>query len=135
MADAGADLDLTLERLISAPLTARAAVQSLLPGPTDDAFSQLALLATSEVVTHALTRGAGSCQLRAWHVQASGWLRVEVTDHGGGPLPPISTDPHAPDPMIDDVGSLRLAVLLEVASAWGVDQSPFGRTTWFEIAR
>ena len=149
MSDGDADLDLVLERVITAPLIARSAVHRLLSGPKDDAFSQLALLATSEVVTHALTRGAGPCELRAWHVPASGWLRIEVTDHASAHLPPISIAPtdaagdqsdHAGEGEdvvvdIDDVGSLRLAVLLEVASAWGVDHSPFGRTTWFEIAR
>ena len=157
MSDGDADLDLVLERVITAPLTARSAVHRLLSGPKDDAFAQLALLATSEVVTHALTRGAGPCQLRAWHVPASGWLRIEVTDHASARLRPISIGAaHAPaapadDGLdehddrddhgegdtndIDDVGSLRLAVLLEVASAWGVDHTPFGRTTWFEIAR
>lgn len=153
MSDGDADLDLVLERVITAPLTARSAVHRLLSGPKDDAFAQLALLATSEVVTHALTRGAGPCQLRAWHVPASGWLRIEVTDHASAHLRPISigptdtpaapahdhseTDDHGEGDAndVDDVGSLRLAVLLEVASAWGVDHTPFGRTTWFEIAR
>jgi hypothetical protein len=129
-------LDLTLDRVITAPLAARSAVHSLLNGPTDDAFSQLALLATSEVVTHALTRGSGACRLRAWHVAASGWLRIEVTDNASAQLPRIATSSEThPDIDVDEVGSLRLAVMLEVASAWGVEHSPFGRTTWFEIAR
>ena len=76
---------------------------------------------------------------RVWHSASSGWLRIEVTDHATAHLPPISIGDAVEAAGIiadvDDVGSLRLAVMLEVASAWGVDHSPFGRTTWFEIAR
>jgi hypothetical protein len=31
------------------------------------------------------------------------------------------------------MGGLRLAVLLEVPSAWGIERTPFGRIIWFEV--
>ena len=96
---------------------------------SDDELWENALLATSEIVTHSLTQASGECRLAAWHSPQSGWLRVEVTD-GGGEMPSLVNDPNHPE-----LGGLRLAVLLEVPSAWGIETTPFGRTVWFEIHR
>ncbi len=129
MADLIPDLEIGLDRVITAPHDARAAIRALLGAASDDGLWENALLATSEVVTHSLTYASGECRLAAWHSPQSGWLRVEVTD-GGGEMPSLVNDPSHPE-----LGGLRLAVLLEVPSAWGVETTPFGRTVWFEIHR
>jgi hypothetical protein len=129
MAELIPDLDISLDRVISAPHDARAAIRGLLGDAATDSFWQNAVLATSEIVTHSLTHSSGECHLSAWHSPASGWLRVEVTD-GGGEMPSLIADPSHPE-----LGGLRLAVLLEVPSAWGIERTPFGRIVWFEIHR
>lgn len=129
MADLAPDLQIVLERVISAPHDARIAISNLLGRAANDEFWNNALLATSEVVTHSLTYAAGDCRLSAWHSPKSGWLRVEVTD-GGGEMPsPVGDSGHP------EIGGHRIAVLLQIPSAWGIEQSPFGRMVWFEVQR
>lgn len=127
MPDLLPDLEIGLDGVISAPHDARNAIRTLLGSVGGDEFWQNALLATSEIVTHSLTNGSGSCRLSAWHSPGSGWLRVEVTD-SAGELPSL-----VPDSSHPELGGLRLAVLLQVPSAWGVERTPFGRTVWFEM--
>jgi hypothetical protein len=127
MSDSAPDLDLSLERVITAPHDARAAIGALLGDASNDDLWENALLATSEIVTHSLTHASGECKLVAWHSPAAAWLRVEVTD-GGGELPNLVSDGTH-----QEVGGLRLAVLAEIPSAWGVEQTPFGRVVWFEV--
>lgn len=131
MTDVQPDLALRLERMTSAPHDARRAVGQLLGDVAGDEFWQNALLATSEIVTHSLTDSPGAAHLAAWYAPSSGWLRVEVTD-GGGEMPGLGADRSASSDHAE-MGGLRLAVLLEVPSAWGVEQTPFGRVIWFEV--
>lgn len=131
MTDVRPDLEMKLERMTTAPHDARSAVRQLLGAAAEDEFWQNALLATSEIVTHSLTNTSGESRLSAWYTPATGWLRVEVTDGGGG-MPSLGPG-SAPDSGHPEVDGLRLAVLLEVPSAWGIERTPFGRIVWFEV--
>lgn len=133
MTDVRPDLEMPLERMITAPHDARSAVRQLLGDAAEDEFWQNALLATSEIVTHSLTHTSGESRLSAWYTPATGWLRVEVNDGGGempSPVPGTAAGSGHPE-----MGGLRLAVLLEVPSAWGIEHTPFGRIVWFEVHR
>ncbi|MEO7397503.1 MAG: hypothetical protein ABIW84_02960 [Ilumatobacteraceae bacterium] len=129
MTDVQPDLEIRLERVISAPHDARFAVRRLLADAAEDEFWQNALLATSEIVTHVLTNASGECSLSAWYSDSPGWLRVEVAG-GGGEMPDTNTGSAHPE-----MGGLRLAVLLEVPAVWGMEHTPFGRIVWFEVHR
>ncbi len=127
MSNGPPDLEIRLERMTTAPHDAREAVKHLLDEDAESDFWQNALLATSEVVTHALTHGSGDACLSAWYSASTGWLRVEVAI-GGAEMP--STDGVRSESGMD---LLRLAVLLNVPEAWGIERTPFGRVVWFEV--
>ena len=127
MTNAGPDLELRLDPIITAPHDAREAVRQLLADAAEDEFWQNALLATSEIVTHSLMHAADEVRLAAWYSASPGWLRVEITG-GSGEMPQQAVSSDHPE-----VGELGLSVLLEVPSAWGIEQTPFGRVVWFEV--
>lgn len=108
-----------------APRAARRAVADcctrVAAGPV---CSASAAVMTSELVTNALLHGAGPITLG---VDCGPVLcRVEVRDHD--PRQPASPAGH------DDAEHGRgLLIVDALASAWGVDDVPPGKTVWFEI--
>ncbi len=87
----------------------------------DDGF----LLCLSEVVTNAILHAGTSIVVYA--AQVDGVVRVEVSD--GSVLPPSrrEVDPDSPT-------GRGLLLLDTLATAWGVDVRPDGKTVWFETA-
>ena len=84
----------------------------------------LAVLATSEVVTNALVHGSGAVGLRvhAGPVQ----VRIEVGDD----------NPRHPRlrPLDEQAqGGRGMMILDAVSSAWGVVDMPVGKIVWFEV--
>jgi serine/threonine-protein kinase RsbW len=85
-----------------------------------------ALLVVSELVTNAVMHGDGPVRVRVLH--CSGYLRVEVSDDGGGDVIMRDTDP-------ESTGGRGMLVVAHVARAWGViGRAPAGKTVWAEVA-
>jgi anti-sigma regulatory factor (Ser/Thr protein kinase) len=83
-----------------------------------------ALLLTSELVTNAVIHGHSDVQLQ---VSTDGTLlRVDVADDNSRLPRQRQPDPHA----LDGRG-LQIVELL--ATRWGVDEEPIGKTVWFEL--
>jgi anti-sigma regulatory factor (Ser/Thr protein kinase) len=83
-----------------------------------------ALLLTSELVTNAVIHGHSDVQLQV--CTDGGLLRVDVGDDNSRLPAPRSAD----DDALDGRG-LQIVKLL--ASRWGVDKEPLGKTVWFEL--
>jgi anti-sigma regulatory factor (Ser/Thr protein kinase) len=81
-------------------------------------------LLTTELVTNAVLHGGGLDRL---HLQAlPAGIRVEVSDRSNhGPLPGV---------VPDDAGTGRgLLLVAQIASRWGVERGPEGKTVWAEV--
>jgi anti-sigma regulatory factor (Ser/Thr protein kinase) len=83
-------------------------------------------LAMSELVTNAVTHGRGAVEvaLRC----ADGFVRVDVTDHGGGH--PAMRPAGGPR---DAIGGWGLRLVDEVADDWGTDVSEGRTTVWLRL--
>ena len=91
-----------------------------------DDLTDVAALLVSEVATNALVHGSGDVQVVA-HAEGDG-LRVEVQDD----------EPQLPQPRQAgalDEGGRGLALLDALATTWGTDSRPDGKTVWFELRR
>ena len=93
---------------------------------TPNVDADMVALATSEVVTNALTHAGGDVTLTVR--LDDGTLRVEVGDTSGT-LPVVG-------PFTPDATSGRgMYIVDSVADAWGVDQVPDdGKVVWFAMA-
>ena len=89
----------------------------------DDTADVLALL-VSEVATNAVVHGTGEVQVRVSVVRRL--LRVEVADESSRLPTPRTADPEAE-------GGRGLALVAALASDWGVERTPTGKTVWFEL--
>ena len=104
---------------------ARRFIDLTLTGWGCDALVDAAVLLVSEVVTNAILHARSDIEV---HVASRGTvMRIEVTDHGDG------------DPVMrsysEDASSGRgLAIVEQVASAWGVTKVAGGKRVWFEVA-
>ena len=105
-----------------APALARAALAATTIGIPVDAFDSAALL-TSELVTNSV-RHSGSPWVEVAFTLGTGMLRIEVSDQSRQTVQPRT-------PGIDGGWGLRL--LGELATRWGVDRQPAGKTIWFEL--
>jgi transcriptional regulator with XRE-family HTH domain/anti-sigma regulatory factor (Ser/Thr protein kinase) len=105
-----------------APALARAALAATTIGIPVDAFDNAALL-TSELVTNSV-RHSSSSWVEVAYTLGIGTLRIEVSDQSRETV-------HARTPDIDGGWGLRLVG--ELATRWGVDRQPAGKTIWFEL--
>jgi len=125
-----ATVDLSLERSFLAPdvtsvRAARAFVrrQCHLLGLPVDACDDVVVL-SSEIVTNAITHGRS--EARVTITSADGRLRLEVSDDNS----------RHPEPAAEDVDALDgrgLNLIEQLASRWGVQDDPYGKTVWFEL--
>lgn len=102
---------------------ARQLVRELVAQSASPELSADAELLTSEVVTNALVHAGGPIVLSARHVRAG--VRVEVSD--GSPHSPIVRE------YGELAGTGRGLRLLDLLARWGVDETPTGKTVWFEL--
>ncbi|MDF1605671.1 ATP-binding protein [Nocardioides sp. YIM 152315] len=110
----------------SAPV-ARTVVRRLLDDAgVDTEVRQTAELLATELVSNAVEHGGGSSYLDA--VVGPDAVRLEVTD----PNPALPT----PSPSLDDLDERGRGLLLiaALASRWGAERHPPGKTVWCEIA-
>jgi anti-sigma regulatory factor (Ser/Thr protein kinase) len=89
------------------------------------ASSDTVALLTSEVVTNSVLHAYGP-QVRVRVLDRGLRLRVEVFD--GSPVLPVPRK--APTSAVNGRG---IALVDELALAWGVDVHPDGKTLWFEV--
>jgi anti-sigma regulatory factor (Ser/Thr protein kinase) len=119
-----------LERDLSAPARARAAIRSATAPLGEDAACVLTLL-VSELVTNAVihpaSRAGDRIGLRI-EVGAHG-VRVEVSDAGGG------FDPDHPEPRPPERGGRGLLLVDRLSSRWGAGRTGAGVRfrVWFEL--
>ena len=106
-----------------APSLARAAITTTAVGIPTEVFHN-ALLLTSELVTNSF-KHSGSRWVELGIVVDAEQLRVEVSDEGTATV-------RARTPDLE--GGWGLALVAEVATRWGVEREPEGKTIWFELA-
>lgn len=114
---------LQLDHDASAARTARRAVRDVLTRHAAETRDQAVLLA-DELVTNALVHGQGRIGLRV--EDSAGWIRVQVSDLG--PARPIVQLPGA-----DDEHGRGLVIVDALATAWGVEETPTGKSVWFRL--
>ncbi len=116
---------LTLRPVPTSAGAARRFIDLTLTGWGCDALVDSAVLLVSEVVTNAILHARSDIEIR---VAAHGHvLRFEVTDHGDG-------DPVRRDYSDEATSGRGLAIVEQVASAWGVTRVAGGKLVWFEVA-
>jgi anti-sigma regulatory factor (Ser/Thr protein kinase) len=123
-------LRLELERDVSAPAIARAAVsERAIELGVDGSFGNTLILLVSEVVSNAVRHSPGPADapIKLLATMSEEKIRVAVTDAGEGFTPRA----REPDSLSDGYG---LYLLDKAASSWGVE-STGGTTVWFELLR
>ena len=83
-----------------------------------------AALLVSELVTNAVLHARAPVDIRVRKGRYE--LRIEVYDEGAGVPLPIFTD-------IDASAGRGLGLVQAIAACWGVDDTPSGKTVWFEL--
>lgn len=96
------------------------AVQERSPGVDCDTVALL----VSEIATNALVHGTGDVRLRVVPQPRS--VRVEVLDGS-------TSVPTKRAAAVLDEGGRGIALVEAMASDWGVDVTPEGKTVWFEV--
>ena len=118
------DLTLRFESIEELSI-ARAGLRSLLATSGDLAFTCDAVLAASELLTNCIIHTNDACLLTAWFQPVPPVVRVEVVDCSRD-LPHLKIG----DPV---AGGRGLRIVDVVATRWGVEPRPQGKTVWFEI--
>ena len=108
----------------SVPL-ARLVVIDFLRRNGSDSAVDVASLLTSELVTNAVVHGATTVALSA--TLSNHRLRVEASDHS-------SKVPAVRRAGSGDTGGRGLVVVASLATDWGFELRPTGKSVWFELA-
>lgn len=115
---------------VTAPATARHVVREVCPlWHVDDDLQETAQVVVNELATVAVGR-AGTAELTLERGQ--GGLRLAIQD-ACLTAPPSRPQRHTVDPRQRELG-LRLDMLGNLTMAWGVDDTPGGKTAWAIIA-
>jgi anti-sigma regulatory factor (Ser/Thr protein kinase) len=129
--DQAADLAQVSEATVpcgpEAPFLARRTVSCWLEGRTHAQLHEDAGLLVSELVTNSVQH-AGQPPGAPIHIRAAavnGLVRIEVQDHGLGPVRPRAPGPRS--------GGYGLHLVNVLAARWGVSHDP-GTRVWFELA-
>jgi anti-sigma regulatory factor (Ser/Thr protein kinase) len=110
-----------------APFLARTAVSRWLNGRAHAQLHEDACLLVSELVTNSV-RHAGQPVGAPVHIRATAVadvVRIEVHDHGHGPVRPGAPGPRP--------GGFGLQLVNQLAARWGVSHD-HGTRVWFELA-
>lgn len=83
-------------------------------------------LLVSELVTNAVVHGDSAAQVSV--VLEPDALRVEVADEGVGSVAPR-------DATDEETSGRGIALVEAMARRWGVEETPRGKTVWFEVER
>jgi DNA-binding NarL/FixJ family response regulator len=108
------------------PRGARRFVVDVLERAEAGDLGEIASLLVSELVTNAVVHARTDLQIAVELLPHA--VRVNVFDRS--PNVPIAREPAA-----DDTSGRGLVLLDRLASAWGVDHFPNGKSVWFEIVR
>lgn len=121
----GATARLVLAPDAAAVRSARAFVRRCCQaGGLDDDACDTAVLLTSETVTNAFTHGRSEARLAVTADPER--VLVEVADDN-------SRHPRAAEPDADALDGRGINILTMLASRWGVQDDPYGKTVWFEV--
>ena len=120
-------MKMSLARSRSTPANARSALRHALSGTPAELFVEDVLLAASELITNAVTHTEAGCEVRASWSTTQQWVRVEVADFDHF-LPDV-VDP--PSPL--SVGGHGLLIVSSLATRWGLQRTPDGKSIWFEL--
>jgi anti-sigma regulatory factor (Ser/Thr protein kinase) len=104
---------------------ARRFIDLTLTGWGCDALVDSVVLLVSEVVTNAILHARSDIEVRVGDRGAM--MRVEVIDHSDG-------EPVLRSYAEDSSSGRGLAIVEQVASAWGVTKIAGGKLVWFEVA-
>ncbi|MGH3821569.1 MAG: hypothetical protein ACRDRA_01800 [Pseudonocardiaceae bacterium] len=116
---------------ITASATARHVVRDVCPlWQVDDDLQETAQVVVNELATVAVGR-AGAAELTL--ERGRGGLRLAIQD-ACLTAPPSRPQPYTIDPLQREL-ALRLDMLGNLTTAWGVDIAPGGKTAWAIIAR
>ena len=123
----GGEAHVTLPGVPSSVRLARQAVASFAAAHgSDEECVDAARLLVSETVTNALVH-AGPSEISLELVRLPGRLRIAVSD---GTVAPLSRR----NVGNDEEGGRGLALLDALATRWGCETDPGGKTVWFELA-
>ena len=121
-------IEVALPAASNAPRVARQELRKVLENHASPAFTDDALLLTSEIVSNAAAI-KGGCRMSAWYLEHDGALRVEVHDESdempqmlGARLP-------------DQPSGRGLRIVDAMASRWGIHREAIGKSVWFEMYR
>ncbi|MBV8982268.1 MAG: response regulator, partial [Acidimicrobiia bacterium] len=89
----------------------------------DELFDEVALL-TSELVTNAILHAHSDIDLSV--SMTADVIRIDVVDHSASlPAPRTASD--------EDTSGRGLGLVEALATSWGVDERPGGKSVWFEL--
>src|SRR5207302_1496481 len=91
----------------------------------DELFDVVALL-TSELVTNAILHAHSEIELNV--AMTPDVIRIDVADHSASM--PSRREAHE-----EDTSGCGLGLVEALATAWGVDERPGGKSVWFELPR
>lgn len=123
--EAQIEASLRLRPVPTSAAEARRFIDVTLTGWGCEALVDSVVLLVSEVVTNAILHARSDIEIRVGDRGAM--IRVEVTDQGEG-------DPVRRAFGEDATSGRGLAILEQVASAWGVTRTAGGKLVWFEVA-
>src|SRR2546423_7393094 len=91
----------------------------------DELFDVVGLL-TSELVTNAILHAQSEIELSVTMLPDA--IRIDVLDHSAEmPTPRTAAE--------EDTSGRGLGLVEALATAWGVDERPGGKSVWFELPR
>src|SRR5205814_3319752 len=121
--------DLVRARLEAQPQSAASARRfvdaTLRRWECDELFDVVGLL-TSELVTNAILHAQSDIELSVRLTPDA--VRIDVTDYS-------ARMPSRRDPADEDTSGRGLGLVEALATAWGVDERPGGKSVWFELPR
>jgi DNA-binding NarL/FixJ family response regulator len=118
-------LDVALAAAPDAPAEVRRALRTALAPQAGPTAVEVVELLTSELVTNAVRYGDGRVRVTA--STGHGRIRVAVSDGGEG-VPVVRRS------STEDESGRGLELVERLASDWGVEPLPVGKTVWFEVA-
>jgi anti-sigma regulatory factor (Ser/Thr protein kinase) len=113
-----------LPSLVTTPSTARAFLRNALQTWKLDGLGEITELLADELVANVVRHVGQPMTVRA--IRNEGHIRVEVDDPS--PEPPVLVHPDA-----ETVRGRGVLLLDALASRWGTETRPHGKTVWFEL--
>lgn len=108
----------------TAPRVAREFLRETLATENLDGFGDVSELLTTELVANVVSHAGSPVTMRVY--TRAGWLRVEVDDTSTDAPVLLPRDPSRPS-------GNGLLLIDGLATRWGTEVRPAGKTVWFEL--